>query len=273
MLGDTSIHILAGMPNHGPTLRAFRRAMGPNRGNAPWSARRSRRPWPQQSAVRQRGDLDCSKRGALARLARAIRPMEHGISAVQPLVQVRRMGTGLPGIAGSRPGGIDARLDREKGSSARGGRRPQKGSAGEDLGRSRGGFSTKLHVAVDAKGQPLELRLGPGEEHDIVRAEELLAEHQPEFVIADKGYDADELVEKLRRRGAKPVIPSRSNRKRPRPYNRRLYRSRNLIERFVNRIKHYRRVATRYEKTARNFLAFVHLAASLVTMGATVNIT
>jgi transposase len=119
----------------------------------------------------------------------------------------------------------------------------------------------------------MELRLGPGEEHDVTRAEELLAEHHPQVVIADKGYDADELVEKIRRRGAKAVIPSRSNRKRPRPFNRQQYRSRNLVERFVNRIKHYRRVATRYEKTARNFLGFVQLAASLVTMGVTVNIT
>jgi transposase len=67
------------------------------------------------------------------------------------------------------------------------------------------------------------------------------------------------------------VIPPRSNRKQPRKYSKRQYKTRNLVERFVNRIKHYRRVATRYEKTARNFLAFVHLASFLVTMGVTVN--
>jgi transposase len=67
---------------------------------------------------------------------------------------------------------------------------------------SRGGFSSKLHLAVDAQGQPLELCLGPGEEHDITRAEELLAEHKPKAVIADKGYDADELVQTICQRGA-----------------------------------------------------------------------
>jgi transposase len=99
----------------------------------------------------------------------------------------------------------------------------------------------------------------------------LLAEHKPKAVIADKGYDADDLVQEIHRRGAQAVIPPRSNRKQPRKYSKRRYKTRNLVERFVNRIKHYRRVATRYEKTARNFLAFVHLASFLVTMGVTVN--
>lgn len=119
----------------------------------------------------------------------------------------------------------------------------------------------------------MELCLGPGEEHDVTRADELLAEHQPKAVIADKGYDADELVETIRERGAQAVIPPRNNRKSPRKFSQRLYQNRNLVERFVNRIKHYRRIATRYEKTARNYLAFAHLAASLVMLGVTVNMT
>jgi transposase len=90
-------------------------------------------------------------------------------------------------------------------------------------------------------------------------------------VIADKGYDSNELIERIQARGAKVVIPPRSNRLVQRPFSKRLYRTRNVIERFVNRIKHYRRIAMRFEKTARNYLAFVHLAASLVMMGATVN--
>jgi transposase len=115
------------------------------------------------------------------------------------------------------------------------------------------------------------LCLGPGQEHDVTRAEELLGQHEPKAVIADKGYDADELVQTICQRGAQAVIPPRSNRKQPRKYIKRRYKSRNLVERFVNRIKHYRRVATRYEKTARNYLAFAHLASFLVTMGVTVN--
>jgi transposase len=122
---------------------------------------------------------------------------------------------------------------------------PPKESREEALGRSRGGFSSKLHLAVDAQGQAVELCLGPGEEHDVTRAEALLSENQPKAVIADKGYDADELVQRIGQRGAQVEIPPRSNRNRPRKFNKRRYKSRNLVERFVNPIKHYRPVATR----------------------------
>jgi putative transposase len=137
----------------------------------------------------------------------------------------------------------------------------------------REGFGSKLHRAVDAQGQPVELCLGPGEEHDVARAEELLAGHEAKAVIADKGYDADELVETIRERGAQAVIPTRTNRTKPRKLSKRLYKDRNLVERFVNRIKHYWRISTPYGKTARNYLAFVHLAASLVMLGVPVNMT
>jgi putative transposase len=141
------------------------------------------------------------------------------------------------------------------------------------LGRSRGGLSTKLHLAVDAQGLPVELLLGPGQEHDVTRAEELLASHEPEFVIADKGYDSDDLIEVISEHGAKAVIPPRSNRNEKRRYSKRRYKQRNLVERFINRLKHYRRIATRYEKTARNYLTFVNLAATLVSLGVIVNTT
>jgi transposase len=119
----------------------------------------------------------------------------------------------------------------------------------------------------------VELRLGPGQEHDLTRAEELLGQHQPAAVIADRAYDADAFLARIHERDAEPVIPPLKTRKVQRPYNRRKYKQRNLIERFVNRLKHYRRVATRYEKTARNFLAFAYLASSLVTLGVNVNTT
>jgi len=115
------------------------------------------------------------------------------------------------------------------------------------------------------------LRLGPGQEADIHRAEELLGEHQPEAVIADKAYDADAFVELLQDRDVEAVIPPLRCRTVQRRYSKRKYKQRNLVERFVNRLKHYRRVATRYEKTARNFLAFTQLASTLVTLGVTVN--
>jgi transposase len=132
-------------------------------------------------------------------------------------------------------------------------------------------LSTKIHVAVDAQGQPVELRLGPGQESDVTRGEELLASHEPQFVIADKGYDSDRLIEVIAEHGAEAVIPPRSNRNDQRRYSKRRYKERNLVERFINRLKHYRRIATRYEKTARNYLHFVNLAAVLVSLGAIVN--
>jgi len=146
---------------------------------------------------------------------------------------------------------------------------PKKETDEEALGRSRGGFGSKLHISVDIQGQPVNICLGPGEEHDVTRAEELLGDERPDGVIADKGYDSDELVAAIRRRGAEAVIPPRSNRTTKRRWNKRKYKLRNLAERFINRIKHYRRVATRYEKTARNYLSFVHLASALVLLGVT----
>jgi len=85
-------------------------------------------------------------------------------------------------------------------------------------------------------------------------------------VIADKGFDSDEFVRAVEATGAEAVIPPRSNRKAPRDYDEHLYKERNLVERFLNRAKHYRRVATRYEKTGRNFLAFWQFASIMILL-------
>lgn len=100
-----------------------------------------------------------------------------------------------------------------------------------------------------------------------------MGQHQPAAVIADRAYDTDAFRDLLRQRHTEAVIPPLKNRLVKPRYNRRKYKCRNLIERLVNRLKHYRRIATRYEKTARNFLAFAHLAAALVTIRVTVNTT
>ena len=93
-----------------------------------------------------------------------------------------------------------------------------------------------------------------------------MADHAPEAVIADKAYDSDAFVGAIRRRGAEPVIPPKANRVEPRPYDRHTYKERNLAERFWSKAKQFRRVATRYEKKAANYLAFVHLAAVAVLL-------
>jgi transposase len=112
----------------------------------------------------------------------------------------------------------------------------------------------------------VEIHLTPGQRADVTQAEALLEGYSPEAVIADKGYDSDALVGSIESRGSVAVIPPKKNRIAPRSYDKHLYKVRNLVERFMNRIKQFRRVATRYEKTARNFLAFVQVASTLVLL-------
>lgn len=125
-------------------------------------------------------------------------------------------------------------------------------------------MSTKIHVAVDALGNPLRLLLTAGQIADIDLAHDLIDGVEAQAVIADKGYDADHLVETLNARGTQAVIPPRSNRKNPRMFDAHLYKDRNLIERFFSRLKQFRRIATRYDKLASRFAAFVALTASIV---------
>jgi transposase len=134
----------------------------------------------------------------------------------------------------------------------------------EQLGRSRGGVSTKIHVAVDGLGKPTKIFLSPGQDHDVTKAPELIADCKADKIIADKAYDSDELIAQIEAQGATPVIPSRANRNEPREYDCQDYKQRNVVERFINVLKQCRRVATRYEKTARNFLGFVLFASTLV---------
>ncbi|MDR5776696.1 MULTISPECIES: IS5 family transposase [unclassified Caballeronia] len=130
------------------------------------------------------------------------------------------------------------------------------------IGRSRGGLTTKLHVAVDHGGRPLRLIVTEGQASDHAYANALVEHLRTGAVIADKGYDSNTFVENVCATGAKAVIPPRSNRKIQRRYSRVLYRTRNIVERFFCRIKHFRRVATRYDKLAGNYLAFASLACA-----------
>lgn len=140
------------------------------------------------------------------------------------------------------------------------------GGADEDLGRSRGGFGTKIHAAFDAPGNPVAVHLSPGQDADITHAGAVLGDRAPGAVIADRGYDSDAFVGTVIGRGSEPVIPPTKNRKYPRPYDRALYRERNKAERGFNLFKQFRRVATRYEKRSRNFLGMVLLAGIMILL-------
>lgn len=123
-----------------------------------------------------------------------------------------------------------------------------------------------MHGSCNGLGQPVELVLTAGQESDIGQADALLAGHEPEAVVADKGHDKKELVARIAARGAAAVIPTQRNRKEQRAVDPHPYRERNVVERFWARAKQFRRVATRSEKKAANFLAFAWVAALVVMM-------
>ena len=119
-------------------------------------------------------------------------------------------------------------------------------------------------MSVDALGNPLRFILTGGQQHDITQADALIADYAGEYVIADKGYDAQEFRQHILERGLRPVIPPRSNRKEPQAYDAYLYRERHLVECFINKIKHYRRVFSRFEKLDTRYLGFLQFTAALI---------
>jgi transposase len=132
------------------------------------------------------------------------------------------------------------------------------------MGKSRGGLTTKIHAAVDALGNPVRLLLTPGQASEYGQAEALLDGFMPDQVLADKGYDSDAFVEYIQRIGAEVVIPSRQNRLHPRPLDRDIYKDRNLVERFFQKLKQFRRLATRYERLAKNYQSMLSLVSTVI---------
>ena len=132
------------------------------------------------------------------------------------------------------------------------------------LGKSCGGFSTKIHAKVDAMGLPLAFILTPGQSHEINAAEQLLGELTSDYLLVDRAYDCNHFRNILQKRGTIAVIPSKKNRVTFIPHDQHLYKERNYVERFFNRIKGYRRIATRYDKTAVMFLAGLTVASILL---------
>ena len=159
----------------------------------------------------------------------------------------------------------------------------------EALGRSRGGWGTKIHLAFDGRGRPLAIRVTEGQRADSVELAALLdtirvpqrrgrARKRPWQVVLDRGYTGRPCRTLLRRRGLRHVIPERRDEQsgrqrrgsrggRPPRFDRAVYRERNWAERGVNRLKHWRRIATRYEKRAANYLAFLHFASVMIWLG------
>ena len=146
----------------------------------------------------------------------------------------------------------------------------------EALGRSQGGFSTKIHLRCEGNGLPITFLLTVGERHEAVVFEQLMEQGavkrpnggrprlRPKRVSGDKGYSSGPIRRYLRRRGIRVTIPRKSNERRRGKFDKAVYRQRNQVERCFNRLKQYRRIATRYEKKAENYLAMLTLASIML---------
>jgi len=134
------------------------------------------------------------------------------------------------------------------------------------IGKSRGGATTKIHIAADAHGNPIDFEITGGEVHDAKAAPKVIKKiGEAENFIADKGYDSEKIREQLRNSDINPVIPRKSNSIKPNPeFDSYLYKLRHLVENLFARLKHFRSIATRYEKLARNFRAMLFLACTII---------
>lgn len=132
------------------------------------------------------------------------------------------------------------------------------------MGRSRGGLTTKIHMLADALGRPLRFIVTAGQVGDITQAPALLEGQIGNAVLADKAYDSNALRETIADMGAEAVIPSNRSRKIIIPHDELAYINRNRIERCFNRMKHFRRFATRYDRRTIHFQGFLYLVAAMI---------
>jgi transposase len=154
---------------------------------------------------------------------------------------------------------IDATIVRAHACSAGYGKQEEQG-----LGRSKGGFSTKIHTKVDALGNPLKFLITPGQSSDFTKAPELLKDSAGSYVLGDKGYDSDEIRAQVYAQKCVPVIPGKSNRKVAVQYDKHIYKERHVVECFFSKLKQFRRTFSRFDKSLRNFSAFLHFVGAII---------
>lgn len=213
----------------------------------------------------------------LARFTGAVWPMGQRLQPLSPVERSRYLGSGAvrTADAGRHPGrtGLgDPFCGWEHCACPPACCRGKKSTPeAEALGRSQGGFSTKIHVRCDGKGKPITFLLTPGQQHEITVAERLLERGairrgnghlriRPKRIAADKGYAFRKYRQYLQRRGIRTTIPRKKNEHQTGPFDRELYRQRNQVERLINRLKQFRRVATRYDKLASSYAAMLTVA-------------
>lgn len=140
------------------------------------------------------------------------------------------------------------------------------GNSEQALGRSKGGFTTKIHAMVDALGNPLKFILTGGNRNEIIKAEELIKDIHHTNVIADKAYDSNKFRQKIKQQNCQHTIPPRKNRKIQYEYDEHLYIERHLIECFFGKLKHFRRIFSRFDKIKHTFQAFIDFASTLINL-------
>lgn len=201
---------------------------------------------------------------SLAGAAGGLRAVYDGVQPLQSLEQAGPVAADPDGSERRRrsAGRGHDRLDFGQGPPL-GGRR-KRGASLQAIGRSRGGRTTKVHLLVDEAGRPRVLQLSPGQASDIVAANDLiLGTRASRSLLADRAYDGDALRRMLIERGTIPVIPNKINRVNRHPFDAVAYRLRKAVERAFCRLKDFRAIATRYDKTARNYLAGLCLVAAI----------
>src|SRR5918997_224240 len=245
------------------------RRLGDRAGGVPGLALATRCQGPRRPPVSRGAALLHAAKHYLAGAAGRVRPLELGLEAVlaaQPNGRVRGLLRCARRDEPNRASGADVQLHR--GAGARLGGRRKRGQDSEALGRSRGGFSTKIHLKVDLDGLPLAFHLTEGQASDSVQFEVLLdlgPDITPHAAVGDKGYASKGNRALARERGIAPVIPHKSNEKnRPAFFPKALYRARARIEQLVGKLKPFKRIALRCEKAARNFGSFVALALGFI---------
>jgi transposase len=201
---------------------------------------------------------------AVARCAGEVRQLELDLSALSAVECLRCLGERCDRSRGNDGGerALQHRLNHGSRSCLGSGRK--RGAHQRALGRSRGGFSSKVHCLGDARGRPIAFHLTPGEAADCKAYNTLidLPEQAPDALLADKAYDTDAIRADLKERGIKPVIPPKSNRTATIRYSKRLYRQRNCIERVLGHLKINRAIATRYDQLADSFLGMLFIASA-----------
>ncbi len=207
--------------------------------------------------------LDHALRFAMATTPEALRQLEFRVQTLCPLVWTRHLWKTLwANIKWPRLRISDDWFNHRPFARLR--RRSAKKHGGQSLGRSWGGHSTKIHLATDALGNAIRFILTGGQRNDITQAETLIENLFPDYIIADKGYDANAFILLVKKRNSEAVIPSKVNRKVQRTIDTELYKERHLIECCIGKLKHFRRVFSRFDKLAKNYLSFVQFASTII---------